>query len=93
MIKVKTELNQIITFEEKNETLVASMELQIAPINQTYYQEMLNIIQVLKLDNIPINVRSILEEKLDDYKNLLVDGLVDYCTRHIIDSYTDIVEE
>lgn len=93
MIKVKTELNQIITFEEKDGTLVASMGLQIAPVKETYYQEMLNIMQVLKLDNIPINVRSILEEKLDDYKDLLVDGLVDYCTRHIINSYTDIIEE
>ena len=92
MIKVKTELNQIITFEEKDGILVASMELQIVPVKESYYQEMLNIMQVLKLD-IPINVRSILEQKLDDYKDLLVDGLVDYCTRHIINSYTDIIEE
>ena len=78
MIKVKTELNQIITFEEKDGILVASMQLQIEPVKESYYQEMLNIRQVLKLDNIPINVRSILEEKLDDYKDSLVDGLVNY---------------
>ena len=93
MIKVKTELNQIITFEEKDGILVASMQLQIGPVKESYYQEMLNIIQVLKLDNIPINVRSILEDKLEDYKNSLVDGLVNYCTEHIIDSYTDLIDE
>ena len=92
MIKIKTELNQIITFEEKDGILVASMELQVEPIKESYYQEMFDIIQVLKFDNIPNSVRSTLEEKLEDYKDSLIDGLVNYCTEHI-STYAEIVEE
>ena len=92
MIKIKTELNQIITFEEKDGTLVASMELQIAPINQTYYQEMVDIMKVLKLDNIPDTVCETLEDKLEDYKDYLISDLTSYCDEHIT-SYAEIIKE
>ena len=92
MIKVKTELNQIITFEERDGTLVASIELQVAQIKQTYYQDMMDIIKVLKLDNISDTVREILEDKLEEHKDYLINDLTSYCDNHI-PTYAELIKE
>lgn len=92
MIKVKTKLNQIITFEEKDGVVVASMELQLEPIKVSYYPEMVDIMQVLKLDNIPDSVREVLEGKLEDHKDSLMNELSCYCEENI-DIYCELIED
>lgn len=92
MIKVKTKLNQIITFEEKDGELVASMELQLEPIKLSCYPEMVDIMQVLKLDNIPDSVRETLEEKLEDHKDSLMNELGSYCEENI-DVYCELIKD
>lgn len=92
MIKIKTELNQFITFVEENEMLVAKMRLEVEPIEQSWYREMVDIMKVLKLNDIPISVREILTDKLEDHKDSLIRELTSYCEDHIT-SYAEIVEE
>ncbi len=92
MIKIKTTLNDIITFEEKDNMLIATMQLKISPSQQTYYKELCDIQETLKIDNLSDTVREILNDKSEEYKDDLIDALNSYCNERF-DTYCELVED